>query len=286
MIHLQLRPRVLQKHLYPLRHSMVRSQRRLRMARCKSVSPSPLCREGLTLVRHDPQAEGAIVMKATTPEHSQKFNKKCASTLCWDWSRLRYHYRGLPTVAVVLDPIIARHLRPHQIEGTCPDWLSCFSGDNTLQVSNFCMNVLWAYEDMRAKGASSLMKCTYSYCLAMNYLVDSQTLGDLEKPFRFVCSIDIISTCDTCYRQLRLSGRFLVSSTSKFCEPVSNEQKEQNPYAGIGPAVGKVLIVCPVSLVNVRSHMWSFVAISDSEVELARRISQVVGQTCADARTF
>lgn len=27
---------------------------------------------------------------------------------------------------------------------------------------------------------------------------------------------------------------------------------EQNPYAGIGPTVGKVLIVCPVSLINVR----------------------------------
>ncbi|KAG2066561.1 hypothetical protein BDR04DRAFT_1106542 [Suillus decipiens] len=49
---------------------------------------------------HDPKAEGAIVMKATTPEHATKFNRK-----------------NLPTVAVVLDPIIARHLRPHQIEG-------------------------------------------------------------------------------------------------------------------------------------------------------------------------
>lgn len=49
---------------------------------------------------HDPEAEGAIVMKATTPEHAQMFNKK-----------------NLSTVAVVLDPIIARHLRPHQIEG-------------------------------------------------------------------------------------------------------------------------------------------------------------------------
>ncbi|OAX36093.1 hypothetical protein K503DRAFT_721959 [Rhizopogon vinicolor AM-OR11-026] len=49
---------------------------------------------------HDPEAEGAIVMKATTPEHDRKFNKK-----------------NLPAVAVVVDPIIARHLRPHQIEG-------------------------------------------------------------------------------------------------------------------------------------------------------------------------
>ena len=27
---------------------------------------------------------------------------------------------------------------------------------------------------------------------------------------------------------------------------------EQNPYAGLGPIVGKVMIVCPVSLINVR----------------------------------
>jgi hypothetical protein len=27
---------------------------------------------------------------------------------------------------------------------------------------------------------------------------------------------------------------------------------EQNPYVGAGPVVGKILIVCPVSLVNVR----------------------------------
>ncbi|KAH7888361.1 P-loop containing nucleoside triphosphate hydrolase protein [Phlebopus sp. FC_14] len=49
---------------------------------------------------HDPEAEGAVVMKTPMKEHWEKFNKK-----------------GLPQVAVVLDPIIARHLRPHQIEG-------------------------------------------------------------------------------------------------------------------------------------------------------------------------
>ncbi|KAI6157426.1 P-loop containing nucleoside triphosphate hydrolase protein [Pisolithus tinctorius] len=49
---------------------------------------------------HNPDAEGAVVMKMPTKEHSEKFNKK-----------------GLPIIAVVLDPIVARHLRPHQIEG-------------------------------------------------------------------------------------------------------------------------------------------------------------------------
>ncbi|KAF8441415.1 P-loop containing nucleoside triphosphate hydrolase protein [Boletus edulis BED1] len=51
---------------------------------------------------HDPDADGAVVMKAPTEEHAEKFNKK-----------------GLPIVPVVLDPIVAKHLRPHQIEGLC-----------------------------------------------------------------------------------------------------------------------------------------------------------------------
>ncbi|KAI6026362.1 P-loop containing nucleoside triphosphate hydrolase protein [Pisolithus microcarpus] len=49
---------------------------------------------------HNPDVEGAVVMKIPTKVHSEKFNKK-----------------GLPIIPVVLDPIIARHLRPHQIEG-------------------------------------------------------------------------------------------------------------------------------------------------------------------------
>jgi hypothetical protein len=51
------------------------------MARCKFLQPQLLDHQDLTLARHDPEAEGAIVMKATTPEHAQKFNKKCAFAL-------------------------------------------------------------------------------------------------------------------------------------------------------------------------------------------------------------
>lgn len=79
--------------------------------------------EGLKPARHDPEAEGAIVMKATTPEHAVKFNKKCVLTLRSIEANLRCHRRNLPTVAVVLDPIIARHLRPHQIEGIHAIWI-------------------------------------------------------------------------------------------------------------------------------------------------------------------
>jgi hypothetical protein len=31
----------------------------------------------------------------------------------------------------------------------------------------------------------------------------------------------------------------------------SNQHLEQNPYAGAKPVIGKAMIVCPVSLVNV-----------------------------------
>ncbi|KAJ8077029.1 helicase [Marasmius tenuissimus] len=50
--------------------------------------------------RHDPKAEGAIVMKYPTKEHQERHNKK-----------------DRPIVDVVLDPILARKMRPHQHEG-------------------------------------------------------------------------------------------------------------------------------------------------------------------------
>ncbi|KAF9264199.1 hypothetical protein L218DRAFT_1076746 [Marasmius fiardii PR-910] len=50
--------------------------------------------------RHDPKAEGAVVMKSPTKEHQERCNK-----------------RNRPIVDVVLDPIVARKMRPHQLEG-------------------------------------------------------------------------------------------------------------------------------------------------------------------------
>uniref|UniRef100_A0A0W0FFX5 Uncharacterized protein n=1 Tax=Moniliophthora roreri TaxID=221103 RepID=A0A0W0FFX5_MONRR len=49
---------------------------------------------------HDPNAEGAIVMKYPRQEHIQRYNKK-----------------NRAVVDVVLDPILARRMRPHQHEG-------------------------------------------------------------------------------------------------------------------------------------------------------------------------
>ncbi|KAF7315296.1 hypothetical protein MIND_00044100 [Mycena indigotica] len=49
---------------------------------------------------HDPNVEGAVVMKTPSKEHIKRFNKK-----------------NLPVIDVVLDPILASRMRPHQIEG-------------------------------------------------------------------------------------------------------------------------------------------------------------------------
>jgi hypothetical protein len=54
---------------------------------------------------------------------------------------------------------------------------------------------------------------------------------------------------------------------------------EQNPYAGTGPVLSKVLVVCPVSLVNVRGneiHLFLFLAIKRPLTELEGRIPQMV----------
>ncbi|KAF8588695.1 hypothetical protein K439DRAFT_582988 [Ramaria rubella] len=50
--------------------------------------------------RHNPEAEGAVIMKAPSKAHEIKFNKK-----------------NLSIVPVVVDPILSRFLRPHQIDG-------------------------------------------------------------------------------------------------------------------------------------------------------------------------
>jgi len=51
---------------------------------------------------------------------------------------------------------------------------------------------------------------------------------------------------------------------------------EQNPYAGTGPVLSKVLVVCPVSLVNVRGNEIHLFAIKRPLTELEGRIPQVV----------
>ncbi|KAJ7647498.1 SNF2 family N-terminal domain-containing protein [Roridomyces roridus] len=124
---------------------------------------------------HDPAAEGAVVMKYPTKEHIKRFNKK-----------------DLPVVAVVLDPILAPRLRPHQIEG-----------------------VKFMYECVMG-----LKKHEGQGCI----LADEMGLGKTLQTVSLVWTL-----------------------------------LKQNPYAGAGPAISKVLIVCPVSLITnwkAEFHKW------------------------------
>ncbi|EPT02698.1 hypothetical protein FOMPIDRAFT_1160247 [Fomitopsis schrenkii] len=124
---------------------------------------------------HDPDAEWAVVMKAPTKEHAAKHNKK-----------------NLPIVDIVVDPILARRLRPHQVEG-----------------------VRFLYECVMG-----LRKHEGHGCI----LADEMGMGKT------------LQTITLCWTLLK-----------------------QNPYAGAGPAVGKVLIVCPVTLINNwknEFHKW------------------------------
>ncbi|KAI0375644.1 hypothetical protein BV20DRAFT_959644 [Pilatotrama ljubarskyi] len=124
---------------------------------------------------HSPDAPGAVVMKAPSKEHQAKFNKK-----------------NLPVVPVVVDPVISRHLRPHQKEG-----------------------VQFLYECVMG-----LRKHEGQGCI----LADEMGMGKTLQTIALVWTL-----------------------------------LKQNPYAGAGPVVGKVLIVCPVSLINNwknEFHKW------------------------------
>ncbi|KAH9998501.1 P-loop containing nucleoside triphosphate hydrolase protein [Russula compacta] len=124
---------------------------------------------------HDPRAAGAVVMKAPTEEHSNRFNKK-----------------SLPVVPVVIDPILARRLRPHQVEGV-----------------KFMYDCVMGLRKHEGQG-----------CI----LADEMGLGKTLQTITLIWTL------------LR-----------------------QNPYAGAGPIMGKVLIVCPVTLLNnwkSEFHKW------------------------------
>ncbi|KAF9071019.1 SNF2 family N-terminal domain-containing protein [Rhodocollybia butyracea] len=124
---------------------------------------------------HDPSADDAVVMKEPNKEHIERYNKK-----------------DRPVIPVVLDPILARQMRPHQREG-----------------------VKFMYECIMG-----LRKHEGQGCI----LADEMGLGK---------TLQTISLIWTLLRQ--------------------------NPYAGAGPIASKVLIVCPVSLINnwkAEFHKW------------------------------
>ncbi|KAK2467800.1 hypothetical protein APHAL10511_000095 [Amanita phalloides] len=151
---------------------------------------------------HDPHARGAIVMK--TPLYHQQG---------------RATERGLSLVHVVLDPILANRMRPHQIEG-----------------------VKFMYESVMG-----LRKHEGHGCI----LADEMGLG------KSLQTIGLIWT-----------------------------MLKQNAYAGLGPSTKKVLLVCPVSLINNwRAEFYKWlgrdrvkIAVCDKDVQVAQIFSNTMTQ--------
>ena len=71
------------------------------------------------MARHDPNAPDAVTMKPPDDAHITKYNKKSVAFahLLSLALKTRVLCRNAPVVPVVIDPILARKLRPHQIEG-------------------------------------------------------------------------------------------------------------------------------------------------------------------------
>ncbi|KAF9529285.1 P-loop containing nucleoside triphosphate hydrolase protein [Crepidotus variabilis] len=135
------------------------------------ASPKPKVKKA----RHDPDAPGALVLKAPNKDHIKRFNK-----------------RNLPVVPVVVDPILSARMRPHQREGV-----------------QFLYECVMGMRKHEGQGA---------------ILADEMGLGKTLQTIALVWTLI-----------------------------------RQNPYAGPSPAVQKVLIVCPVSLINnwkAEFHKW------------------------------
>ena len=72
----------------------------------------------ISIRSHDPNAPDSVVMKRPTKEHIKRYNKRYVNILVQSWSVIIFLLsRNLPVVDVVLDPILARKMRPHQKEG-------------------------------------------------------------------------------------------------------------------------------------------------------------------------
>ncbi|KAI5123982.1 hypothetical protein M0805_006394 [Coniferiporia weirii] len=145
---------------------------------------------------HDPNSEGAIVMKQppTTREYQKKFNPK-----------------GRPLVPVAIDPILGRHLRPHQRDGV-----------------KFMYECVMGLRNHEGQG-----------CI----LADEMGMGKTLQTITLVWTL-----------------------------------LKQSPYFG-SPGIGRVLIVCPVSLIanwKKEFHKWLGkdrvgILIGDKDKEVIKR---------------
>lgn len=146
---------------------------------------------------HDPESQGAIIMK-TPREFHQGYQK--------------YH-----VVPVVLDPILANKMRPHQIEG-----------------------VKFMYECVMG-----LRKHEGQGCI----LADEMGLGKSLQTIALIWTL-----------------------------------LKQNPYASLGPAAKKVLVVCPVTVINNwKAEFYKWLGRDRVNVVVCDKDAQVA-QTFANAK--
>lgn len=106
---------------------------------------------------------------------STRSESPLSSSAALEYSILTEFSRSLPVVPVVIDPILARRLRPHQVEGQLAYSVHWYSRPvlNRSQVSSLCMIVSWGSESTRVKDASLRMKCKPSSHNALPILTAS-----------------------------------------------------------------------------------------------------------------
>lgn len=133
---------------------------------------------------------------------------------------LKCNCRNLPAVAVVVDPIIARHLRPHQIEGTylLPLHVSVGQYFTGVKFLYECVMGLRRHEGQGCILADEMYVFTLAVA-AMSLILRFQGSGENPSGMFFFRWI-VFPPGDIYYRQLHLSGHSLVSSIADFHDPV------------------------------------------------------------------
>lgn len=137
------------------------------------------------------------------------------------------------------------------------------------------MSASWDFGSMMARDASWLMRCMQLCCICLKLsnshicyscrgmgktlqvgLTESQSMKSLMSFLDDLSGLDLTQYVVTEILSGFGSETYIVLG--------------QNPYAGAGPIVGKVLIVCPVTLITVRVDVDSVLAARFSFVSRGR----------------
>jgi hypothetical protein len=114
---------------------------------------------------------------------------------------------------------------------------------------------------MKVRGVFLQMKCIFSGSRYFPSLLIRSILGALEKLFRFEgpYSFSVLINEAVRLRPYASFGPYSVGFMPPCQLNFLTNIPEQNPYAGGGPVIGKALIVCPVTLVNVSTSLTTFI---------------------------